>query len=138
MKKLAISLLMPITLLLSLSLSAQNYIGIHKDEIVKRLSKEYKGFFYEKEVRVDDRGFIKFVNTLDEQTVLCMINSKGVCTAVSRMYNTWLYDKVVNELNSKFQPYGKNKWLEDINGRKFTYTLIKGKWFLTVTIRPQK
>lgn len=136
MKPLAIIFLSAAIVLLSLSVSAQNYIGLHKDEIAKRMPQEYKGFFFEKEVNVDDRGFLKYVNTLDEQTILFMIDTDGFCTAVSRMYNTWLYDQVVNELNSKYQQVSTNKWLEEKEGKNYDLTLIKGKWFLTLTIRP--
>jgi len=136
MKPLAIIYLSAAIVLLSLSVSAQNYIGLHKDEIAKRMPQENKGFFFEKEVNVDDRGFLKYVNTLDEQTILFMIDTDGFCTAVSRMYNTWLYDQVVNELNSKYQQVSNNKWLEVKEGKNYDLTLIKGKWFLTLTIRP--
>lgn len=136
MKPLAIIFLSVAIAFLSLSASAQNYIGLHKDEIAKRMPQENKGFYFEKEVNVDDRGFLKYVNTLDEQTILFMIDTDGFCTAVSRMYNTWLYDHVVNELNSKYQQVSTNKWLEVKEGKSYDLTLIKGKWFLTLTIRP--
>ncbi len=134
MKPLAISLFAAI--FLSLPLYAQNYIGLHKNEVVKRMPLEYKGFFFEKEVNIDDRGFLKYVNTIDEQTVLFMIDSQGFCTAVSRMYNTWLFDQVVSELNGKYQQVSNNKWLEVKDGKNYYLTLIKGEWFLTVNIRP--
>lgn len=137
MKPLVISLLTLALMLLSIGTNAQNYVGMHKDEIIKRVPHEFKGFFFEKEVNLDDRGFVKFVNTLDEQTILCMIDNDGVCTAVSRMYNTWLYDQVVNELNSKYQQVSKHKWLEVKGGKTYDLTLIQGKWFLTLTIRHQ-
>ncbi|HOK60314.1 hypothetical protein [Tenuifilum sp.] len=136
MKPLAIIFLSVAVAFLSLSVSAQNYISLHKDEIAKRMPQENKGFYFEKEVNVDDRGFLKYVNTLDEQTILFMIDTDGFCTAVSRMYNTWLYDQVVNELNSKYQQVSTNKWLEVKEGKSYDLTLIKGKWFLTLTIRP--
>jgi hypothetical protein len=122
--------------ILSLSVSAQNYIGLHKDDIAKQMPQEYKGFYFEKEVNVDDRSFLKYVNTFEEQTILFMIDTDGFCTAVSRMYNTWLYDQVIKELNSKYQQVSTNKWLEVKEGKNYDLTLIKGKWFLTITIRP--
>lgn len=136
MKPLAISFVTTTFLFLSLSINAQNYIGFHKDDIVKLMPQEYKGFYFEKEVNVYDRGFLKYVNTVEEQTVLFMINTDGVCTAVSRMYNTWLHEQVVNELNKKYQQVSTNKWLEVKDGKEYHLALIKGKWFLTLTIRP--
>lgn len=136
MKPLAISFVTTTFVILSLSINAQNYIGFQKDDIAKQMPQEYKGFYFEKEVNVDDRGFLKYVNTVEEQTVLFMINTDGVCTAVSRMYNTWLHEQVVNELNGKYQQVSTNKWLEVKDGKEYDLTLIKGKWFLTLTIRP--
>jgi hypothetical protein len=136
MKLLAISFITATIVILSQLVNAQNYIGLHKNEIAKQMPQEYKGFYFEKEVNVDDRGFLKYVNTIEEQTILFMIDADGYCTAVSRMYNTWLYDQVVNELNSKYQQVSTNKWLEVKEGKNYDLILIKGKWFLTLTIRP--
>lgn len=136
MKPLAIAFVTVTIVILSLSVNAQNYIGLHKGDIAKLMPQEYKGFYFEKEVNVDDRGFLKYVNTIEEQTVLFMINTDGLCTAVSRMYNTWLHEQVINELNRKYQQVSTNKWLEVKDGKEYDLTLIKGKWFLTLTIRP--
>lgn len=136
MKPLAIPFVTATIVILSLSVNAQNYIGLHKNDIAKQMPQEYKGFYFEKEVNVDDRGFLKYVNTIEEQTVLFMINTDGVCTAVSRMYNTWLHEQVINELNRKYQQVSTNKWLEVKDGKEYDLTLIKGKWFLTLIIRP--
>lgn len=136
MKPLAISFVTTTFVILSLSINAQNYIGFHKDDIAKLMPQEYKGFYFEKEVNVDNRAFLKYVNTVEEQTLLFMINTDGICTAVSRMYNTWLHEQVVSELNIKYQQVSTNKWLEVKDGKEYILTLIKGKWFLTLTIRP--
>ncbi|HDP74886.1 MAG TPA: hypothetical protein ENN49_03280 [Bacteroidales bacterium] len=136
MKPLAISFITAAIVILSHLVNAQNYIGLHKNEIAKRMPQENKGFFFEKEVNVDDRGFLKYVNTLEEQTILFMIDTEGYCTAVSRMYNTWLYNQVVKELNSKYQQVSTNKWLEVKDGKNYDLILVKGKWFLTINLRP--
>ncbi len=136
MKFIATSFMVTLMVMLSVTSSSQNYIGFHKDEIAKRVPMEYKGFFFEKEINLNDRGFVKFVNTIDEQTLLFMFDTQGICTSASRMYNTWLYDQVYSELSKNFKQLSKNKWLDVKNGKSYEYTLIKGKWFLSVTIRP--
>jgi hypothetical protein len=118
--------------------SGQNYIGLHKDEIRDRVKQELSGFAFTKEVFNLDRSFIKFENTFEEQTLLFMLNADGYCTSVSRMYNTWLFNRLRDELNDK---YGKQKgliWEEEKDGKKFVVELIKGEWFITVLIKLKK
>lgn len=122
--------------IIQLSTYGQNYIGIHKDDIKKLTPKEYKGFIFEKEVKNGDRSFIKFVNVIDEQTLLFMLNQEGICTSVSRMYNTWLYDQVVKELKKNYKKVGSDTWTEVKDGKEYEIKLKHGEWFITVTTRP--
>jgi len=109
---------------------------MHKDDIRKLTPKEYKGFVFEKEVENGDRSFIKFVNVIEEQTLLFMLNEKGICTSVSRMYNTWLYDQVQKELKKNYKKKGSDTWIESKDGKKYEIKLKNGEWFITVTTRP--
>lgn len=122
--------------LIQLTVQGQNYIGMHKDDIRKLTPKEHKGFAFEKEVENGDRSFIKFVNVIDEQTLLFMVDSKGICTSVSRMYNTWLYDQVQKELKKNYKKKGSDTWIEIKDGKKYEIKLKNGEWFITVTTRP--
>lgn len=115
---------------------AQNFIGQHKDVIRKNALKYYTGFNFDKEVENGNKSFLKYVNNLEEQTLLFILNDKGYCTSISRMYNTWLYNKVRNELNKKYKQKDSMTWLEINNNKVYEITLKKGKWFITVTTRP--
>ena len=117
-------------------LAAQNYIGLHKTEINMRVRQELPSFRFDNEVNNKNRSFIKFVDDLDEQTILFVLDSTGVCTAVSRMYNTWLYDDVYKSLNHKYLSVGTNLWVEERGGQKFLIQLKRGKWYITVSIKP--
>jgi len=125
-------------LILSFTGLSQNYIGLHKDEIRKRVKEEVPGFAFTKEIYNLDRSFIKFENTFEEQTLLFMLNSEGYCTSVARMYNTWLFNRIRDELDAK---YGKQKglvWEEEKDGKKYDIELIKGEWFITVLTKTKK
>lgn len=119
-----------------MSLVGQNYIGMHKDEILKQTPKDFNGFVFEKEVSNANKSFIKFVNTYDEQTLLFMINENGYCTSISRMYNTWLYDQIYKELSKKYKKKGPLTWIEKTGNKEFEIKLKRGEWFITVTTRP--
>jgi hypothetical protein len=111
---------------------------MHKGEIIKKVGEELPGFKFSKEVYNNSKSFIKFENTFEEQTLIFMLNTDGYCTAVSRMYNTWLFNRLKDELNSKYGKSNKLKWIEDREGIRYEIELIKGKWFLTVVTRKHK
>ena len=119
---------------------AQNYIGLHKSEIQQKAPNAYPGFVFEKEVENGKKSFIKYVNSFDEQTLLFILDEKGYCTSISRMYNTWHFSQVKNELNKKYVKKDTKKdsliWLEYSNNKVYEITLKKGEWYLTVTTRP--
>lgn len=118
--------------------SGQNYIGLHKDEIRERVRQEQQGFVFTKEIENGDKSFIKFENTFEEQTLLFVLNAKGYCTSVSRMYNTWLFNRVKTDLDSKFTPAGDQRWIENLQGKEFEVLLRKSEWFITVVTLPLK
>ncbi len=122
-------------LVLSISGFGQNYIGLHKDEIRVKVNQELSGFAFTKEVSNHDRSFIKFENTFEEQTIIFMLNSNGYCTSVSRMYNSWLFNRIRDDLVSKYGKTRNNKWTETHDSKKFEIELIKGEWFVTVVTR---
>lgn len=117
---------------------SQNFIGQSKEDIRKSAKATYPGFVFDKEVVNGKKSFIKYVNTFEEQTILFILDEKGVCTSTARMYNTWLLDQVVKELDSKYKKKNSTTWLEYSNGKVYEKTLKKGNWFITVITRPKK
>lgn len=117
---------------------AQNFIGQHKQEIRKNFKLAYPGFSFEKEVVNGKKSFLKYVNTFEEQTILFILDEKGNCTSMARMYNSWLLSQVKKDLDSKYKSTGSLTWLESIDGKNYEIVLKKGKWFITVITRPKK
>jgi hypothetical protein len=111
---------------------AQNFIGQHKDEIRKNVREAYPGFVFENEVENGKKSFLKYVNTFEEQTLLFVLDEKGYCTTIARMYNTWLIAKVKNDLDAKFKRKDSLTWIETTDGKVYEIVLKKGKWFITV------
>lgn len=117
---------------------AQNFIGQHKQEIRKSVKQAYPGFSFDKEVINGKKSFLKYVNTFEEQTILFILDEKGNCTSMARMYNTWLLSQVKKDLDSKYKSTGSLTWIESIDGKNYEIVLKKGKWFITVITRPKK
>lgn len=127
-----------IIMLIMFSVKSQNYISMHKDEIRTRMGKELSGFAFAKEIYNFDRSFIKFENTFEEQTLIFMLNADGFCTSVSRMYNTWMFNKLEEQLAEQ---YGKSKnlrWTYRKDRKVYEVELVKGNWFTTVVTRLKK
>jgi hypothetical protein len=121
--------------ILAFTSQGQNFIGLHKDIIREKVKKELPGFAFTKEVLNNNRSFIKFENGFEEQTLIFMLNSEGVCTSVSRMYNTWLYNRLKDDLLKKHGEGSNSIWYEEINGKTFEIELVKGQWFITIITR---
>lgn len=121
---------------LSIPMRGQNLIGLTKGEILKLVPTSCKGFIFAKYIQNGDKSFIKFENPTDEQTLLFMLNSQEICTSVSRMYNTWLYDKVYKDLCCEYKQVSMDTWTDSKNGNDYEVKLKRGEWFITVTIRP--
>lgn len=124
-----------VLLIFSLSGFSQNYIGLHKDEIRVKVKQELPGFVFTKEVYNHDRSFIKFENSFEEQTIVFMLSSNGYCTSISRMYNTWLFNRIKQDLVTKYGKSRNNKWVDIHDAKKYEIELIKGEWFITVVTR---
>lgn len=117
---------------------SQNFIGQYKEDIRKNTKAAYPGFVFDNEVVNGKKSFIKYVNVFEEQTLLFILDEKGVCTSTARMYNTWLFDQVVKELDSKYKKKNSTTWLEYTDGKVYEKSLKKGNWFITVITRPKK
>jgi len=99
---------------------------------------EYPTFAFAKEIQNEDRSFIKFENSFEEQTLLFVLNAQGYCTSVSRMYNTWLFNRIKDELNKKYGESKKLIWIEEMDDKEYEVELKKGEWFVTVVTRTKK
>ncbi|MDX9770018.1 MAG: hypothetical protein RBT19_06630 [Tenuifilaceae bacterium] len=132
------TILVAFFLLTFCSVFGQNYIGLHKEEIRTKVGDDLPGFRFSKEVFNNNRSFVKFENTFEEQTLIFMLNTDGYCTSVSRMYNTWHFNRLKDELNARYGKQDKLKWIEEREGVNYEVELIKGDWFVTVVTRPCK
>ena len=123
---------------LTLTLRAQNFIGYSRLQVKSMVKDSLQGFFFAKEIQNGDKGFIKYENTFEEQTVLFLFNDKGICTAVNRMYNFFERDAVITELTAKYRKISKNEWRFVSKGKEYTAILKEDEWFLKLIIKPRK
>jgi len=121
--------------IISFSGYAQNFIGQYKQNIRENARQAYPGFNFDKEIENGKKSFLKYVNSFEEQTILFILDEKGYCTSIVRMYNTWLFSQVKRDLDSKYISKDSLTWIYQSNGKDYEIVLKKGKWFITVITR---
>ena len=124
--------------IIAISGFAQNFIGLHKQEIRQKVKEAYPGFNFDKEIENGKKSFLKYVNTIEEQTLLFILDENGICTSTARMYNSWLFSKIKGELDKKYKRKDSLTWQDFINGTEYEIFIKKGNWFFTVITRPKK
>jgi hypothetical protein len=128
-------LLLYIVLTLSFHAAAQNYIGMHKDEIMKVLQKEQPGFKLDKNAVNRSYNVIKFVDKISEQTMLFFLSEKDICTYVRWMSDYSNLTEIIGELDRSYKRKDEKTWYYSDKNQEYVVTLEEGEWFFTVSIR---
>jgi hypothetical protein len=128
-------LLLHIALIFTFNAAAQNYIGMHKDEIVKVMQKERPGFKIDKNSVNKAYNVIKFVDKISEQTMLFFLTEKDICTYVRWMSDYSNLTEVIAELDHSYKKKDEKTWYYFDKNQEYVVKLEEGDWFFTVGIR---
>jgi len=128
-------LLLNILLALSFQAAAQNYIGMHKDEITKVLQKERPAFKLDKNSINRSYNVIKFVDKISEQTMLFFLSEKDICTYVRWMSDYSNISEIIGELDRSYKKKDDKTWHFTDKNQEFVVRLEEGDWFFTISIR---
>jgi len=128
-------LLLNIILFLSFQAAAQNYIGMHKDEITKVLQKERPAFKLDKNSINRSYNVIKFVDKISEQTMLFFLSEKDICTYVRWMSDYSNISEIIGELDRSYKKKDDKTWHFTDKNQEFVVRLEEGDWFFTISIR---
>jgi len=128
-------LLFNILLAFSFFASAQNYIGMQKDDIIKVMQKERPGFKLEKNAVNRSYNMIKFVDKISGQTMLFFLSEKNLCT-----YVRWISDysnltEIIGELDRIYKKKDEKTWYYSDKNKDYVVRLEEGEWFFTIGIR---
>ncbi len=128
-------LLLNIILAFSFHAAAQNYIGMHKDEIVKVMQKQRPEFKYDKNAINRSYNVIKFVDKISEQTMLFFLSEKNICTYVRWMSDYSNLTDIIGELDRTYKKKDEKTWQYSDKNQEYVIRLEEGEWFFTVSIR---
>jgi hypothetical protein len=115
--------------------SAQNYVGLHKDEIIRLMSEKHRNFKQNKDVINRKFTYLKYEDNISEQTILYFLSDKGYCTLVRWMSDYANINDMLCMLNKYYTKTGKNSWTYTRNGKDYVINLEEGEWFFSVNFR---
>ncbi len=122
---------------MTLNSHAQNYIGLHKDE-VKQLMRENNRNFHLNTTNVNNTyNYLKYEDNISEQTMLFFLSKGDTCKYVRLMSDYSNLNDVLNNLDSKYTKSDKDTWTYTDNGKKYIVKMDEGEWYFTVTTKPE-
>lgn len=119
----------------TVKVSAQNYAGMHKDEIIRLMSEKHRNFKLDKNVINRKFTYLKYEDNISEQTILYFLSDKGYCTLVRWMSDYANINDMLGMLNKQYTKTGKNRWTYTRNGKEYVINLEEGEWFFSVNFR---
>lgn len=118
-----------------LNVYAQNYIGLHKDEIVQVMKTSQRNFKLNTDAVNSKYRYLKFEDKTNEQTMLCFLSDEDYCTYVRLMCDYANFNTVLDTLNKKYTKKDKYNWIFNEKGESYIVNMDKGEWFFTVSIK---
>jgi len=118
-----------------ISSAAQNYIGMHKDEIIKVMHDSRPNFKLDKNAVNRSYNYLKFIDKSTEQTILFFLSEKNYCTYVRWMSDYSNLNDIISELNRKYKKKDEKTWYYTDGGQDYVVTLEENEWFFTISIR---
>jgi hypothetical protein len=127
-----------ISLTVSLQVNAQNFIGLHKDEIATLMKETQKEFKLNTGVINKKYNYLKYEDKINEQTLLYFLNNDDYCTYVRLISDYSNYNSAIEELNNKYTRENENTWIFKDKGKKYIVCLEKEEWFFTVNTKKKE
>ena len=127
-----------IVLVISLQVNAQNFIGLHKNEIVTLMKETQKEFKLNTGVVNKKYNYLKYEDKINEQTVLYFLDDNDYCTYVRLISDYANINSAIDELNNKYTRKNDNTWIYTDRGKKYIVYLEKEEWFFTINIKKKE
>jgi len=133
--KVNIALLFFISGIFTMESYCQNFIGMHKTEIIEEMKNSQKNFKLNTSYVNPHYNYLKYEDPINEITILYFLSDEDECELIRKMYDYSNINDVEKELNEKYTKVAKNKWEFRQLLQKYSVELTEGDWFFTVTIK---
>lgn len=133
-----VSMVFLTALFLCQTAAAQNYIGLHKEDIAKAMKADHKQFKLNRSTVNPHYNYLKYEDSINEITILFFLSDEDVCTLVRKICDYSNINEIIQELNSLYTAKEQNVWIEKKDGKIYLIELTEEEWFFTVTTKPEK
>lgn len=117
---------------------AQNYIGMHKDQIKVKMKESQKQLKLNTSAVNPHYNYLKYEDKINEITVLFFLSDDNKCTLIRKMCDYSNINDVIEELNENYSSQSKNSWFYMDGDKKYSVDLSEEDWFFTVSTRLKK
>ena len=114
---------------------AQNYIGMHKDQIIELMKETQRNCKLNTDAVNTHYNYLKFEDKISEITILYFLSDNDRCTLIRKMCDYSNINDVLEDLNSTYKSTGENTWEYKDDGKTYSVVLAEEDWFFTVTTR---
>lgn len=125
-------------LFFSTQTDSPNFIGMHKDEIKKVMTKTNPGFEFDEGAKNATYKYLKFVDKYNEETWLFFLSDKDICTFSKLMSDYSNLEIRKKELDKKYKKAGESKWIFVEKGQAYVVELKKDEWYFTIVTKVNK
>ncbi len=123
-------------LLLALTGTAQDFIGMQAEEIKRQMRAGHKDFALDETTKNKVYKYLKYVDEMETRTILFFLSEGDTCTYYKIIYDNDLYNSVVQQLDTTCDRVSDTLWEQTVNGKKYGKVLKRQDWFFSVTTRP--
>jgi len=110
----------------------QNFIGMHKNEIIKFVKTQNPEFEYDSDAVNKTYKYLKFVDRIGDQTWLFFLGNDDKCILTKLMTDYGNLNKIAKNLDNKYTATSKTTWSYFENEQEHIVTIKKEEWYVTV------
>lgn len=129
-----ITILLFITFFLNLTVSAQNMVGLSKDEVQKQMNKNFTKFAANSFGISTNINTLKYVDSKTDRTLIFYFGKDNKCQYSKMIEDMDVIDARIKEFNTKYKPAGNLQWIETKNGKNYKIKIEKEEYIFNVII----
>jgi hypothetical protein len=129
---------MILCLTISAQVSAQHFVGKHKNDVRELMGEEMKQLYEDDHSVNRVYNTVKYIDRLGDQTLLFVFSEQDTC-----LYSKWMCDysmlnAVIAGLNGKYIQSAEDTWSYVHDNEPYIITLTAGDWYFTITTKKEQ
>ena len=113
-------------------MQGQTMLGLTKDEVIALVKKDHREFHKDDSVIKQRFNYLKYVNGPRTKTWIIYFTDQDICKTSKLVCDYSDYDKVVEEINSRYTRTGDFLWEFQVNSDTIQVELVKLEWYFTI------